>query len=323
MRKYTNVLWHKSRSFLGRLKEIVVDKNKIRLFILVGSVLLSVCLGFYLSSLYSGSQFRIIYSLDKKQNDKEIVKVIEDADRYVYFAIYYFTNKNIASALIKAKNRGLIVEGITDNEASSGTNKEIVSDLRSAGIKVLTQKHKDGIMHLKVIVTDDAYASGSYNWTQSATLVNDEILEIGTKESVRKKYLEIIGRVLKNNDNNQDPITNNPSFAKATKGEQLNTKVDLGGEAKEYDYREAMEHIGEEAIVKGKVIKVYTSKSGTTFLDFCKDYSKCPFTAVIFASDADKFSNLKQYEREVRVRGVIKSYNGKAEIIVESPEQLM
>ena len=313
MRKYTNVLWHKSRAFLGRLKEIVVDKNKIRLFILVGSVLLSVCLGFYLSSLYSGSQFRIIYSLDKKQNDKEIVKVIEDADRYVYFAIYYFTNKNIASALIKAKNRGLIVEGITDNEASSGTNKEIVSDLRSAGIKVLTQKHKDGIMHLKVIVTDDAYASGSYNWTQSATMVNDEILEIGTKESVRKKYLEIVERVLEENENDQFSITN----------DQLDTKIGSGGEVKEYDYQEAMDHIGEEAIVRGKVIKVYTSKSGTTFLDFCKDYSKCPFTAVIFASDTDKFSNLKQYEREVRVRGVIKSYNGKAEIILEDEDQLM
>lgn len=313
MIKYTNFLWHKSRLFLGKSKEIVVDRNKIRLSILVGSVLLSICLGFYLSSLYSGSQFKIVYSLDKKQNDKEIVKVIENADRYVYFAIYYFTNKNIASALIKAKKRGLIVEGITDNEASFGTNKEIVSDLRNAGIKVLTQKHKEGIMHLKVIVTDDAYASGSYNWTQSATMVNDEILEIGTKESVRKKYLEIVKRVLEENDNNQDPITNN----------QLNTKIGLGGEVKEYDYQEAMDHIGEEAIVKGKVIKVYTSKSGTTFLDFCKDYSKCPFTAVIFASDTDKFSNLKQYEREVRVRGVIKSYNGRAEIILEDEDQLM
>lgn len=313
MIKYTNFLWHKSRLFLGELKEIVVDKNKIRLSILVGIVLPSICLGFYLSGLYSGSQFKVVYSLDKKQNDKEIVKVIENADRYVYFAIYYFTNKNIASALIKAKKRGLIVEGITDSEASFGTNKEIVSDLRNAGIKVLTQKHKEGIMHLKVIVTDDAYASGSYNWTQSATMVNDEILEIGTKESVRKKYLEIVERVLEENENDQFSITN----------DQLDTKIGSGGEVKEYDYQEAMDHIGEEAIVRGKVIKVYTSKSGTTFLDFCKDYSKCPFTAVIFASDTDKFSNLKQYEREVRVRGVIKSYNGKAEIILEDEDQLM
>lgn len=90
----------------------------------------------------------------------------------------------------------------------------------------------------------------------------------------------------------------------------------------EYDFSEAIDHIGEKARVKGKVIKVFTAKSGVTFLDFCKDWSGCPFSAVIFASDQKKFSDINKYEREVIITGLIKSYNGKAEIILENPEQI-
>ncbi len=165
--------------------------------------LLEVCLvvaTFFLATSYYNSQFKVIYSLDHKQNDKEIVRLINDADKYVYFAIYYFNKKDIADALIQAKKRGLVVWGINDRDASTGSNKNVVQELKSAGITVETQKHNEGIMHMKVLVTDKAYASGSYNWTASATTMNDEVLEIGTNESVRKQYLWIVKRVLVENE---------------------------------------------------------------------------------------------------------------------------
>jgi hypothetical protein len=68
--------------------------------------------------------------------------------------------------------------------------------LVAANIRVLTQKHPEGIMHIKALVTENAYASGSYNWTDGANNVNDEVLEIGTNENVRKQYLAIIKRLL-------------------------------------------------------------------------------------------------------------------------------
>jgi hypothetical protein len=45
-------------------------------------------------------------------------------------------------------------------------------------------------------VTDGAYAIGSYNWTSAATFENDEILEIGTNDELRRQYLAIIQRIL-------------------------------------------------------------------------------------------------------------------------------
>ena len=50
-------------------------------------------------------------------------------------------------------------------------------------------------MHLKALVTDKAYLSGSYNWTSAATNLNDEILEIGRDENIRKKYHDILEEI--------------------------------------------------------------------------------------------------------------------------------
>jgi phosphatidylserine/phosphatidylglycerophosphate/cardiolipin synthase-like enzyme len=146
------------------------------------------------------SQITVLYSLDKKQNDQALVGVIKAAHQYVYFAIYEFTKENIAAALINAKRRGLDVRGIADAKQSAGAQQEkILALLGEAGITVETQKHPYGIMHIKALVTDHAYAIGSYNWTSAATYENDEILEIGTNEEVRKEYLAIIQRVLEAN----------------------------------------------------------------------------------------------------------------------------
>lgn len=152
---------------------------------------------FAVQRFFSASQFTILYSLDKKQNDRALVNVITNARHYVYFAIYEFTKANIAEALISAKNRGLDVQGIADaGQSATAQQAKIIASLRAAGIPVETQKHPDGIMHIKALVTDNAYAIGSYNWTSAATFENDEILEIGTNDGLRKEYLAIIQRVL-------------------------------------------------------------------------------------------------------------------------------
>ncbi len=101
-----------------------------------------------------------------------------------------------------------------------------------------------------------------------------------------------------------------------------NGQISRGGDAGEIDYTEAPDHIGEHATVMGTVLKVFTSKSGVTFFDFCEDWRDCPFSAVIFASDLEKFTDVKQYEREVKINGLIKSYNGKAEVIISDPKQV-
>ena len=185
--KTENIVLEFRRAGKWRLKELAVVLSVA--FILIGATIT-------IDSIRTTNQIRVYYSLDTRHNDQELIKVIDNADKYVYFAIYFFTKSSIADALIRAKERGVDVIGIMDRDASLNSNATILARLNSAQILMLTQRHPDGIMHIKALVTESAYASGSYNWTDGANNVNDEVLEIGTNESVRKQYLDIIKKVL-------------------------------------------------------------------------------------------------------------------------------
>jgi phosphatidylserine/phosphatidylglycerophosphate/cardiolipin synthase-like enzyme len=73
--------------------------------------------------------------------------------------------------------------------------KEIVAELQAAGIEVSEHTHS-ALMHIKTIVSDKSYASGSYNWTANATTSNDEVLEVGTDEGIRRQYERVVLEVL-------------------------------------------------------------------------------------------------------------------------------
>jgi len=87
--------------------------------------------------------------------------------------------------------------------------------------------------------------------------------------------------------------------------------------------RDAGRHTGENTCVEGRVLRVFTSRSGSTFLDFCQDYRNCPFASVIFATDRSKFGNLGSLEgRNIEILGEITTYKGRAEIILRDPKQI-
>lgn len=88
-------------------------------------------------------------------------------------------------------------------------------------------------------------------------------------------------------------------------------------------YEDAWKFIGETKCVFGKIESVYFSSGGTVFFDFCSDYKTCPFTAVVFKSAAARFSDAKKYEgRTVRITGLLKTYQGRPEIILENDSQI-
>ena len=251
---------------------------------------------------------RVIYSLDQKQNDQEIIALINEAEEYVYFAIYTFTLPSIADALVEAKKRGVTVRGIVDSEQSSNSyGAPITAKLLAAGIPVVTERHAtgNGIMHIKLLVTEQAYAFGSYNWTRSATTINDEIIEIGTDPALRQAYENILKKLL-------EAYKGNAAASAAA-------SVSIGT----IDYTEASAHIGDIASVRGTLVKAHTSSSGTVFLDFCANYKTCPFSGVVFADDAKQFGDLSRYNGEtITLTGKISSYQGKAEIVLSDPNQI-
>ncbi|MEM1535253.1 MAG: thermonuclease family protein [Candidatus Pacearchaeota archaeon] len=86
---------------------------------------------------------------------------------------------------------------------------------------------------------------------------------------------------------------------------------------------DARNYIGQEKVVEGKIVEIYKSKANTVFLNFEQPYPTSCFIAVIFSSSLNNFPNIEDYkDKIVKVSGLIKEYNGRPEIILESQAQI-
>jgi DNA/RNA endonuclease YhcR with UshA esterase domain len=87
---------------------------------------------------------------------------------------------------------------------------------------------------------------------------------------------------------------------------------------------EAETHVGQYATVEGVVAKVFTSKSGNTFLNIGAAYPNQTFTGWIPpASPVSKSPELVGIEgKRVKITGRIEMYKGKPEIRINAASQL-
>ena len=86
---------------------------------------------------------------------------------------------------------------------------------------------------------------------------------------------------------------------------------------------EAEKHVGETKCVAGKVLKIKVGTKGVHFLDFCEDHMACPFTVVVFASALKDVGDVRHFEgRTIEIRGPVKLYDGRAEIILNRISQV-
>ncbi|HXF12953.1 MAG TPA: hypothetical protein VN517_07360 [Terriglobales bacterium] len=88
-------------------------------------------------------------------------------------------------------------------------------------------------------------------------------------------------------------------------------------------FDQARNHLDETQCVTGKVIRVQAGERGVHYLDFCEDYRLCTFTVVVFQHDLQKIGDVRQLAgKVVEIRGEIKDYDDRAEIVLESSRQL-
>jgi hypothetical protein len=88
-------------------------------------------------------------------------------------------------------------------------------------------------------------------------------------------------------------------------------------------FQEAPHHIGADTCVRGKVLNIGHSSRGSLFLNFCRDYLKCPFTVVVFPSRLRDVGDVRQLEgKEIEIHGRLQQWHGRAEIILRDARQL-
>lgn len=114
---------------------------------------------------------------------QRIISLITDEQEAIQLAMYLFTDRAIADALIHAHTKGIVIELVTDKECLEGSHT-IVHYLYNAGIDVYVCS---SVMHDKFVIflkNEDCKPfvwTGSYNFTyqgrasnhENALLVND------------------------------------------------------------------------------------------------------------------------------------------------------
>jgi phosphatidylserine/phosphatidylglycerophosphate/cardiolipin synthase-like enzyme len=132
-----------------------------------------------------------------------ILREIGSAQKELLVAVYAFTSDELASALVQAKKRGVVVQIVIDrefdlaNEKSKGRffDAQKIPLRRISGAK--SGEKDPGLMHQKFAVIDRKIIfAGSYNWTYSAESFNDENLLLfrdagPLAEEYRKVFLKL------------------------------------------------------------------------------------------------------------------------------------
>ena len=117
-----------------------------------------------------------------------IIKNIDNAKEFINIAMYTFTDREIAQAIIKAKDRGVDIKIYLDR---SQVNAKYTKSryFVNSGIKDVRISSNNYIMHNKFAVIDNEIViTGSYNWTASAGERNNENLLVIDDKNIIIKY---------------------------------------------------------------------------------------------------------------------------------------
>jgi phosphatidylserine/phosphatidylglycerophosphate/cardiolipin synthase-like enzyme len=100
---------------------------------------------------------------------------------------YSFTSPPIAQALVRAKERGVIVK-VTLDKGQERDKHSQMGYVAKAGIPVLIDR-PPGLAHNKVMIIDDAIVvTGSFNFTRAAQMRNVENLLFIQSKSLAATY---------------------------------------------------------------------------------------------------------------------------------------
>jgi len=245
-----------------------------------------------------------------------VAKRIDEAQESIDVAMYAFTNRELAWALVKAQQKGIDVRVLLDGKFSSSCKycKKRFLCRRNVEVRLYRSPLKGegagGIMHHKFAIVDHRILIlGSYNWTASAERRNCENLLIITQ------FPELIETFQKEFDRLWQ------------KGQVAEHELVPEAVITATDLRDLRKYVGRFVAVEGEVKKVgYSERSNTYFLRF--DVVRPCFTAVIFSSAVKRFQaegkEPRGYEaKRVKISGrLIEHPKYGLEIIVEDPTQV-
>ena len=178
---------------------------------------------------------------------QRIISEVNNSKQFVYLAMAYFTDRDIANAIIVAKNRNVAVDIILSSNAQNETVKQMFKEA-NINLHSFNTGDERGMMHHKFCLIDNRITiNGSYNYSYNASNNNVENIHVSDDLGIYKQFLTEFERLKFNIDNNIsvniiNPIDNNMQQipiinAVDSFSQQLHNLVYLSAQINTEDYR--------------------------------------------------------------------------------------
>ena len=127
------------------------------------------------SSFLNGDQKIECWFLpDNKDAIYRLLNLIQGAEKTIQVAMFTWTRKDLANALIQAKDRGVKVEIVLDHYAARGAGASIVKLFEKAKQEVRLSQGTPLLHHKFMLIDGKTLVNGSANWTKAAFTQNDD-----------------------------------------------------------------------------------------------------------------------------------------------------
>jgi cardiolipin hydrolase len=125
-----------------------------------------------------------------------IINFIRSAKTNLFICVFTISDNEISKEILAKHQEGIDIKIITDNEKQFDKGSDI-QELFDAGIQVKVDNSRHHMHHKFAIADQKQLLTGSYNWTRSASLYNQENLLILNDAFAIKRYLDEFYRLWK------------------------------------------------------------------------------------------------------------------------------
>src|SRR5690554_2905190 len=139
---------------------------------------------------------------------QRIISEIQNANQSIFLAMAWFTDRDIANAIIGAKNRNITVDIILSSNVQNETVKQMFKD-NNVSIHAFETGDARGIMHHKFCLIDNKISiNGSYNYSYNASNNNVENIQVTDDVNTYRQLFAEFERLKYNIDHQIDVNVN-------------------------------------------------------------------------------------------------------------------
>ncbi len=117
----------------------------------------------------------------------KIISLLNAAKQSIDICVFTISDNKITDSILNAYKRGIDVCIISDNDKANDRGSDIYR-LSEEGVNVVLDKTRYHMHHKFAIFDNKVLLNGSFNWTRSATDVNEENILITADKDLLKRF---------------------------------------------------------------------------------------------------------------------------------------